>query len=217
VTAVDQYVGDQGGSATLATLVTPQQIAKLSLNEVDAAKVKVGDKATLTFDAIDSLTLTGTVAQIDAAGTVSQGVVSYSIDIAFDTQDTRIKPGMTVNATIQTDTKQDVLMAPSGAVKTVNGTSYVQAFTPALAETGGPSGVTSDTPPGMIEVTTGISDDTNIEIVSGLTEGQQIVTRTTAAGAKTGTVTSGARTTGTGVRTGGFAAPAGGATFIKSF
>ena len=198
ITAVNQYVGDQGGSAALATLVTPQQIAKLSLNEVDAAKVKVGNKATLTFDAIDSLTLTGTVAQVDVAGTVSQGVVSYSVEIAFDTQDTRVKPGMTVNAAIQTDTKQDVLEVPSSAVKTTNGTSYVQAFTPALAETGGAQGVTSATPPGMIEVTTGLSDDTNVEIVSGLSEGQQIVPRTTTTGSKTTTASSASRAGATG-------------------
>jgi HlyD family secretion protein len=218
ITAINQYVGDEGGSATLATLVTPQQIAKLSLNEVDAAKVKVGDKATLTFDAIEDLTLTGTVAQVDVAGTVSQGVVSYSIEIAFDTQDPGVKPGMTVNAAIQTDTAQDVLMVPSSAVKTSNGMSYVQAFTPALASTGGIQGVTSQTPPGMIEVTTGISDDTNIEILSGLAEGQQIVTRTISAGAKTTTSSNTNRATSGSVRSaGGFAAPAGGATFIRSF
>lgn len=218
ITAVNQYVGDQGGSAALATLVTPQQIAKLSLNEVDAAKVKVGNKATLTFDAIEDLTLTGTVAQVDVSGTVSQGVVSYSIEIAFDTQDARVKPGMTINAAIQTDTAQDVLVVPSSAVKTSNGTSYVQTFTPALSDTGGTSGVASQTPPGMIPVETGLSDDTNVEITSGLSEGQQIVVRTTTTGAKTTTTSSSAtRTTGTTRATGGFAAPAGGATFIRSF
>ncbi len=218
ITSVAQYVGDQGGSATLATLVTPQQIAKLSLNEVDAAKVKVGQKATLTFDAIEDLTLTGTVAQVDVAGTVSQGVVSYTVDIAFDTQDARIKPGMTVNAAIQTATKQDVLTVPSSAVKTQNGVSFVQVFNPALPETSSTAGVTSATPPQMVEVETGISDDTNIEIVSGLTEGQQVVTRTitgasqTSSNARTGTGANGVRTGNA-----GFSAQPAGATVIKNF
>lgn len=178
ISAVSQYVGDTGGSATLVSMVTPQQIATLSLNEVDVAKIKIGNKATLTFDAIDTLTLTGTVAQVATVGAVSQGVVSYQVDIAFDTQDERVRPGMTVNASIQTATHTDVLSVPSSAVKTQNGTSYVQVFTPALTETGGTTGVTSKVLPERVEVTTGISDDTNIEILSGLTEGEQIVTRT---------------------------------------
>ena len=178
-------------SGELATLITDQKIAELSLNEVDAAKIELGDKATLTFDAIEELTLTGKVAQIDTIGAVTQGVVSYKVKIGFDTQEERVKPGMTVNASIQTDTKQDVLIVPSSAVKTQNGVSYVQVFNPALPENGGAQGVTSKIVPQQIEVVTGISDDTNVEIISGLEEGQQIVTRTISASAANTGATSG--------------------------
>src|SRR3989344_2950352 len=85
-----------GGS--VAILITTQKIAQLSLNEVDATKINLGDKSTLTFDAIENLTLTGEVIEIDAVGTVSQGVVSYKVKIGFDSQDERIKSGMTVNS-----------------------------------------------------------------------------------------------------------------------
>lgn len=169
----------QAASGVLATLITTQKIAQLSVNEVDAAKIKLGDKATLTFDAVDGLTLTGPVVQIDTVGTVTQGVVSYSIKIAFDSQDDRIKSGMTVNASIITAAHQDVLVVPSTAVKVQNGSSFVQVFTPALAQTNSTLGVVSAVPPQSVEVVTGISDDTNIEILSGITAGEQIVTRTT--------------------------------------
>ncbi|OGG74270.1 hypothetical protein A3A37_03040 [Candidatus Kaiserbacteria bacterium RIFCSPLOWO2_01_FULL_52_36] len=172
------------GSA-VSTLITNQKIAQLSLNEVDATKINLGDKAILTFDAIENLTLTGDVAEIDAVGTVAQGVVSYKVKIGFDSQDERIKSGMTANASIQTDVRQDVLAIPSGAVKTQNDVSYVQVFNPALPETGGTSGVVSAIPPEQVEVKTGISDDTKVEILSGLQEGQQIVTRTISATATT--------------------------------
>lgn len=202
VSSVAAQVGQN--AATIATIVTNQQIAQLSLNEVDAAKVKAGQKATLTFDAIEDLSLTGTVAEIDPVGTVSQGVVSYNVKITFDTADARIKPGMTVNANIQTDVHIDVLTVPSSAVKTSNGVSRVQVFTPPLIETG-TTGRVSATPPTQVTVVIGISDDTNVEIVSGLTEGEQVVSRTitgtTAAGA-TNTTTLGGTRTGT-VRTGG--------------
>ncbi len=191
VATVGVGVGDPAGSAAIVTLITPQQIAALSLNEVDVAKVAVGNKATLTFDAIDSLTLTGTVSEVDPVGTVSQGVVSYGIKITLDTQNGQIKPGMTVNASIQTAVHQDVLWVPSGAVKTQNSSSYVLVFTPALDTSGGTTGVTSNRVPKQAVVTTGISDDTNIEILSGLTEGEQIVIKTNASGtaAKTTTTT----------------------------
>ncbi|MFZ2522225.1 MAG: efflux RND transporter periplasmic adaptor subunit [Minisyncoccia bacterium] len=187
----------------VATLITTQKIAQLSLNEVDATKINLGNKATLTFDAIESLTLTGEVIEIDAVGTVSQGVVSYKVKIGFDSQDGRIKSGMTVNSAIQTDVKQDVLAIPSSAVKTQNGVTYVQVFNPALTEIGGTAGVVSAIPPTQIEVKTGISDDTKVEILEGLKEGDQIVTRTisgTATTVATPTNTRGGGLGGTGIR-----------------
>ena len=185
-------------SGVLASLITAKKIAELSLNEVDAAKIEIGQNATLTFDAIEELTLTGEVAEIDTIGTVTQGVVSYTVKIGFDSQDERIKPGMTVNAAIQTDTKQDVLVVPSSAVKTQNGISYVQVFNPALPERGGAQGITSPTSPQQIEVEVGISDDLHIEILSGLEEGQQIVTRTISGTAANTTSTSGGTNQGGG-------------------
>ena len=186
---------------SVGTLISDQKIAELSLNEVDAAKVKVGNKASLTFDAVEDLTLTGEVAEIDTVGTVTQGVVSYTVKIGFDTQDERVKPGMTVNASIVIDEKQDVLRVPSSAVKTQNDRSYVLVFDPPLSEGRSPrgpsaqAGVTSDVEPKQVDVEVGISDDTHVEILSGLAEGQQIVTRTisgtaTATTATTNTSTS---------------------------
>lgn len=197
--AVNKY--DQAGSGSaVATIVTPKQLVDLSVNEVDAAKIKLGDKATLTFDAITGLTLTGTVAQIDPVGTVSSGVVSYDVKISFDAQNAQVKSGMTVNATIQTGVQANTLLVPQAAVKTQNGQSYVLAFVPPIASTtvalAGSAGVLSATAPQQIPVTTDISDDTNIQITSGLTDGEQIVTRTV-----TGTV---AKTTTTSSRTSGF-------------
>src|SRR6185503_5946600 len=91
--------GDQASSGTtVATIISKNQIADLSLNEVDAAKVTVGQKATLTFDAVEDLSIAGAVASVDTLGTVSQGVVSYVVKIQFTTQDERVKPGMSVNA-----------------------------------------------------------------------------------------------------------------------
>lgn len=195
---------DSVGSGTaVATLVTDQKIAELSLNEVDAARVASGDTATLTFDALEDLTLTGKVIEIDAIGTVTQGVVSYALKIGFDSQDERVKAGMTVNASVVSEEKKDVLIVPASAVKTQGGKSYVQVFNPPLPSGGSRQGVTSDTLPEQVEVEVGISSDTEIEIVRGLKEGEQIVVRTT-----TGSAAANTTTTGTGG--GGFRGPGGG-------
>ena len=220
IAAVPVHKYDTAGSAAaVATLITSQKIAELSLNEVDVAKIKLGDKATLTFDAIDGLSLTGKVAEISPLGTVTQGVVSYSVKIGFDSQDTRIQPGMTVNAAIITDVHQDVLTVPSSAIKSQGGSTYVLAFDPALADTGSTQGVLASTPPQQIPVEAGISDDTNTEILSGLQDNEQIVVRTISGTQTTTAQTSAPSLFGGGGRGAGGAAggsrAGGGATLIR--
>ncbi|MEK7094002.1 MAG: HlyD family efflux transporter periplasmic adaptor subunit, partial [Patescibacteria group bacterium] len=155
-----------------------QQFAEISLNEVDAAKIKVGQKATLTFDAIEDLSIAGQVAEVDAIGTVSQGVVTYNVKVAFDTQDDRVKGGMTANAAVIIDMKTNILSVPSAAVKTQGEQTYVQILEGTTGEKNN-QGVTSKNTPSQQIVETGISNDTLVEIVSGLHEGDQVVVRTT--------------------------------------
>jgi HlyD family secretion protein len=167
-----------GSGSIVATLITAQKVAEISLNEIDAAKIKVGQKATLTFDAIDGLSLTGKVVEIDTIGTVSQGVVTYGVKIGFDTQDSRVKSGMTVNAAVITDIRLNVLTVPSSAVKSQNGSSYIQMLDQPIAGGNDNQGVISQTPPQQKPVQVGLSNDTLVEITSGLVEGDQVVTRT---------------------------------------
>ncbi len=184
--SVDFSAGDKVTAGTvIATIITNQQVAKISLNEVDVAKVRLGQKATMTFDAVDGLTITGRVIQIDTIGTVSQGVVSYNVTVAFDVQNDQVKPGMSVTVDIITDVKQDVLMVPSGAVKTQGTQHYVQ-----LLENGQPKNQT---------VQVGSSNGTDTEITSGLSEGQEVVTQTINT-SSTAASTARTSTTGAGIR-----------------
>jgi HlyD family secretion protein len=151
--------------SSIGTLITNQYVAVISLNEVDMAKIKVGNPATMTFDAVDDLTLTGKVVDIDTLGTVSSGVVTYDVKISLDAQDSQVKPGMSTSATIITETKTDVLAVPNAAVKSQNSVYYVQK----LNSAGEPENYT---------VETGFSDDTYTEIISGISEGDSVVTQT---------------------------------------
>ncbi|MBU6389640.1 efflux RND transporter periplasmic adaptor subunit, partial [Patescibacteria group bacterium] len=130
----DQIGGGAGGSGSGTGSTAPVVIDDLSsleasvqVNEVDAPNVQTGQKVSMTFDAIDGLTLTGKVVKIDTVGTVSSGVVTYGATISFDSLDGRVRPGMSVSADITTAVKQDVLMVPNSAVKSdSNGNSYVE-------------------------------------------------------------------------------------------
>ena len=180
VAKVNAKKGDSASVGTaIATLVTKQKMAEISLNEIDAAKIKTGQKAALTFDAVDGLNITGEVAEIDAVGTVSQGVVTYSLKISFDTQDDRVKPGMSASAEIITDMAQNVLVVPNSAVKSQGETRYVEMFDQPIPQNKNGQGVFSPVPPKQQVVETGLSNDTFTEIISGLNEGDQVAVRTT--------------------------------------
>ncbi len=171
-----------GSGSAVATLITKEQMATISLNEVDAARVKIGQKATVTFDAVEDLAITGVVADLDTVGTVTQGVVTYSVKIRFDTQDSRIKPGMSVSSAIITDVMDNVLTVPNSAIKSRGTSRYVQYFDPPLTVSSnvGNQGTPSASAPLEKTVEIGLSNDTDTEIISGLNEGDQIVTRTIA-------------------------------------
>ena len=180
IATVSVNKSDNVSSGTsVATLITKQQLAEITLNEVDVAKIKIGQKATLSFDAIPDLSIAGVVAEIDSVGTVSQGVVNYTVKISFGTQDDRVKPGMSVSASIITNMKQNVLLVANSAVKTQGGSTYVETFDKALATPAtGVQGSPSLTLPNETTVVTGLSNDTQTEIVSGLKEGDVVVTKT---------------------------------------
>ncbi len=168
-------------SAALLTMVTSKQLADISLNEVDAAKVQVGDQATLTFDALPDLTIAGMVSEVDTIGTVTQGVVTYNVTVGFDTEDSRVKPGMSVSAAIVIATKPDAIMVPNAAVKSQGSISYVEEIPDAPADAAAatsPQGVVSKADPVRVQVQTGLANDTATEITSGVNPGDLVIVRT---------------------------------------
>lgn len=184
--------GDAISSGTaLATIVTKQKIVEISLNEIDIVKVKIEQKTTVVFDAIPGFTVTGDVVEIDSVGAVSQGVVSYGVKITLDTEDDRVKPGMSVSVSIIIDAKQNALFVPNSAVKQQGGMSYVEIADGDIPISSGStaSGVVLVGAPRSQMVETGLSNDTEIEIISGLNEGNNVVTRTITAATSAATTT----------------------------
>ncbi|MBI5138201.1 MAG: HlyD family efflux transporter periplasmic adaptor subunit [Candidatus Vogelbacteria bacterium] len=177
------------GSAA-ATMVSMNKIVEVILNEVDLTGVSAGKKAELTFDAIPNLTVDGVVQSVDSIGTVSQGVVTYTVKLSLDTQDTRIKTNMSASAKIITSTRKDVLVIPTTAIKSRGNRKYVELVTPqvVIPQNRNVQAVSLTTLPTATFIETGLAGDIDTEIISGLKEGDQIVVRTI-------TPTSGAITT----------------------
>lgn len=143
-------------------------IINVSLSEIDVPNVKIGQKATVTFDSITGATFTGVVATVDRIGTVSSNVTSYTVNIKLDSASDKILPNMAATANIITQTATDVLNIPSTALVTQSGQNYTKTLV---------NGKEVDVP---VEV--GISSDTNTEIISGLTEGETVITGTVTTG-----------------------------------
>jgi HlyD family secretion protein len=84
----------------LATIITEETVARISLSEADVMKVREGDPATISFDGIEGFSLPGTVLAVDPAATVASGNVTFYAIVGFDESDGRVRPGMTVTASI---------------------------------------------------------------------------------------------------------------------
>ncbi len=136
--------------------------AIVSLSELDAGKVNPGQKVTITMDAYPDKTFTGKVLVVNTNGAVSSGVTTYPATIQFDTATGNIYPNMATTAKIITQVKNDVLLAPSTAVQTTNGSTSLRELV---------NGVLTNVP-----VVVGDSNDTQTEIVSGANEGDMVVT-----------------------------------------
>lgn len=136
--------------------------ATVDLSEIDAAKVKPGQKVTLTLDALPNQTFTGKILLVNTNGSVSSGVTTYPTTIEFDTATDNIYPNMSVNANIITQIKNDVILIPSGAIQTANGQSTVRILKNGKVST--------------VNVEVGDSNDTQTEITSGLQEGDAVIT-----------------------------------------
>ncbi len=194
VSAISATVGETPGSSAV-TIVSNSEVALVTLNEIDAAKVQVDDKATLTFDAISGLSLAGEVVEIDPVGTVSQGVVNYNVQIGFSQasstpDDEMVKPGMSVTANIVTQADQNVIAVSSAAIVTAGGSSYILEPATALSA----SDLASSASGGIVlpatkevPVTVGLTNDTMSEITSGVSAGDQIVVQTIKSAATTKT------------------------------
>jgi macrolide-specific efflux system membrane fusion protein len=154
----------------VASILTGNSTAvSISISEVDVPQIKVGQQATITFDALSNKTFTGKIVGIDTTGAVSSGVTSYPAVLVLDESESDILPNMSATASIITKVDDNVLLVPSAAVQTVGASSTVKVLK---------NGQVS-----AVSVQTGDSSNSETVITSGLSVGDTVVTSTISTGA----------------------------------
>lgn len=165
-TSTDSTTSSTSSSSQNVSIMTvsPQDNVILSVNvdELDILSVTLNQEAEITFDAIEDQTFQGSVTKISNSASSSGGVTKYPVQITIP-KDESMRIGMNASATITIENKEDILLIPMNALQEQGNKVFVYT---SQDEEGTLSGET--------EIETGLSDGTNVEVVSGLSEGDTV-------------------------------------------
>ncbi len=165
VTKIYKKEGESISTAeTMIEMLSPHYEIEVDIPETDVVKVSTDDEAEITLDALGKdVKFSGKVIRVDLSSTEIQGVVYYKVKVTLDeNNDERVKPGMTANILINTDFRFNTLYLPNRVVLAKNETKYVRVLE---------NGEIVEK-----EVVLGMKgDDGNVEILSGVEQGEEIV------------------------------------------
>ena len=158
----------QAGTTVATLLPKGKYDVTADFAEADALKVKVGQKAAVTFDALPNTSATGIVTAVDTLPTAGQNVTTYGVTVTLDSAPTGLKQGMSASVVVTANEAADVLWVPTAAITSAGGQSTVT--------------VRKDGKDTTVQVTTGLAGDTGTEVTSGVSEGDQLVVSTATSG-----------------------------------
>lgn len=138
-----------------------QMQIKVLVDETDIGQIKLGQPVSFTVDAYTDKVFAGKVSSVSRSATTSSNVVYYPVYVDVDDAGGLLFPTMTARTTIHIGESKDVLVVPASAIKEEKGKKYVQVMVDGKVQN--------------VNVQTGLSDDEKVEIVSGLTAGDQVI------------------------------------------
>lgn len=162
---VSAYLGTSNASSSALATIAPdgQVCVSVSVNETDILSLEVGQTAEITISSLGEEKYPGRVTEISRMGTSLSGVTAYSAVVTLD-KTAQMLSGMTASVDIQIQGVDDVVLIPVDALHQTRNTSYVYtSYNEELKEYGD-----------MVEVTTGMSNSSFVEIVSGLKPGDTV-------------------------------------------
>ena len=162
----DAKVGEiVAANATLVSLISEAKFEiEANVPEADIAKVSVGNTSLVTLDAYGrDVVFEAKVVAVDPAETIVDGVATYKATFQFAKNDERVKSGMTANIDVKSANRENVIAVPQRAIIRKNGDQFVRILNGEDFE--------------EVKVETGLrSSDGNIEIISGVSEGDKVIT-----------------------------------------
>lgn len=166
ITSFSIASGDSVQSSETVAHITEYRTLQttISVDELDITKVQVGQAAEITASAFKDETFEGKVTKVATEGTSSNGVSTFDITVQI-TDPKSLKIGMSTEASISIESKEDALYVPVEAVYSSKGEKYVLVSTTS-------NDLTQSTK--KVSVKTGISNDTYVEVTSGLAEGDSV-------------------------------------------
>ncbi len=182
---------------TIANDLTQMQV-EADIDEADIGQVKDGQKVKFTVDAFPDMTFTGEVAQIRLQPTTTSNVVTYTVIINAPNPDKKLMPGLTADISIITEESADVLTVPSKALRFSPDMTLLQKYMRANRPDSMPEPPSEDEmdsePIAMeqpmsedhvwvkdgelihpVPVKIGLNDETNVEIISGVKLGDEVI------------------------------------------
>lgn len=166
----------ESGAALASLYAGDAKQMVVSVDELDIINVKVGQDVSIAMDAVTDKTYNATVSYISQIGSSSSGVTTYNVTLSID-GDEQLKMGMNGTATIKIETVSGAVLVPISALNSSRNGQYVwlQDSSEEAASDGNP-GI-------MTYVTTGLSNDSYAEVLSGLSVGDMVlVTRSSTSG-----------------------------------
>ena len=158
---------------------------EVNVDEADIGGVHEGQAAEFTVDTFPRDSFKGSVSQVRLSPTTENNIVTYTVIVKVDNPDGKLLPGMTANVSLILDKRDDILVVPNSAFrfKPVTGQS-VEVGPPGPGRKSNIAAVTAPAvyllgdkdKPVKAEVERGITDGQNTEVVSGLEEGQRVIT-----------------------------------------
>ncbi len=166
--------GEQVGPGSPAINVVNEDAfhIEVSVDEIDIDQIVTNQQVDITLDALPGTVISGTISEISPiAATSGVGVVTYLVTINIDPNEIPLRPGMTANASIVVDEKDNVQIVPNWAIRLDRETG--RAFVNRLAGDG-------SIEEAIVEI--GLRNELFSEIISGLNEGDVVVVTNERAG-----------------------------------
>jgi len=147
-------------ATVLSIMETNNMLVRISVDELDVPKLRVGQVASVTVDALAGKVFEGEITEIGNTGSASNGVTTYDLLVRIEEPE-GVLAGMSASVSITLDKRENVLLVPAETVQTRGNQTTVQKKTDGGIET--------------VVVETGLTSEAAVEIISGLEEGDIVI------------------------------------------